>query len=119
MGTAAPFLKDDSASHPLGNERAVGCPGEDPWNWKAQSLTNPWNKGRLTGQKVPLRLQDIWAIHVRLQLGGKTRELALVDLAIDSKLRGCDLVSLHVGDIAEGERVSSRASVLQRKTKRH
>lgn len=81
-------------------------------------IHEPWNKGRLTGQKAPLRVPDIWAIRVRLQLGGKTRDLALFDLAIDSKLRGCDLVSLRVGDIAHGDRINSRASVMQHKTKR-
>lgn len=60
-----------------------------------------------TGQNgLPHRLPDIWAIRVRLQLGGKTRELALFDIAIDSKLSGCDLVSLRVGDIAHGDYVN-------------
>jgi hypothetical protein len=53
----------------------------------------PWNKGRLTGQKPPLRLKEIWAIRIRLQLAKKVRDLALFNLAIDSKLRGCDLVA--------------------------
>jgi len=52
----------------------------------------PWNKGKLIGQKAPLKLKDIWAIRVRLQLGERIRELALFNLAIDSKLRACDLV---------------------------
>ena len=52
----------------------------------------PWNKGKLTGQKPPLKLKEIWAIHIRLQLDNHTRGLALFNLAIDSKLRGCDLV---------------------------
>ena len=52
----------------------------------------PWNKGKLVGQKAPLRLRDIWAIRVRLQLHGSTRDLALFNLAIDSKLRASDLV---------------------------
>jgi len=56
----------------------------------------PWNKGKLVGQKTPLKVKDIWAIRVRLQLQGRTRELALFDLRIDSKLRGCDLVKLRV-----------------------
>ncbi|HEY2883592.1 MAG TPA: hypothetical protein VGJ08_00085 [Rhizomicrobium sp.] len=54
----------------------------------------PWNKGKLVGQKAPLKIQDIWAIRVRLQLQARTRDLALFDLGIDSKLRGCDLVKL-------------------------
>jgi integrase len=78
----------------------------------------PWNKGKLVGQKPPLRLKDIWAIRVRLQLAKRNRELALFNLALDSKLRGCDLVSLRVGDVAQGSRVSARAMVLQRKTQR-
>ncbi len=78
----------------------------------------PWNKGKLVGQKSPLRLRDIWAIRVRLQLGKKARDLALFNLAIDSKLRACDLVKLRVRDIAQGTRVARRAIVLQQKTQR-
>lgn len=78
----------------------------------------PWNKGKLVGQKAPLRLSDIWAIRVRLQIAEKTRDLALFDLAIDSKLRACDLTKLRVRDVAHGEHVSSRAIVMQQKTHR-
>lgn len=56
----------------------------------------PWNKGKIVGQKAPFRLKDIWALRVRLQLDHRTRELALFDLGIDSKLRGCDLLKLKV-----------------------
>ena len=56
----------------------------------------PWNKAKLIGQKSPLKLKEIWAIRIRLQLSGKARDLALFNLAIDSKLRGCDLVQLRV-----------------------
>jgi hypothetical protein len=56
----------------------------------------PWNKGKLVGQKPPLRLKEIWAICIRLQLAKRIRELALFNLALDSKLRGCDLVSLRI-----------------------
>lgn len=56
----------------------------------------PWNKGKLVGQKAPLRVRDIWAIRVRLQLAEKTRDLALFNLAIDSKLRACDLTKVGV-----------------------
>ena len=73
----------------------------------------PWNKGRLVGQKLPLRLKEIWAIRIRLQLARRARELALFNLAIDSKLRGCDLVSMRVCDIAQGNRIAQRAMVLQ------
>jgi hypothetical protein len=62
----------------------------------------PWNKGRLVGQKRPLKPKDVWAIRVRLQLQGRKRDLALFNLAIDSKLRGCDLVRLQVDDVRAG-----------------
>jgi integrase len=78
----------------------------------------PWNKGKLVGQKAPFKLKEIWAIRVRLQLFGRTRELALFDLGIDSKLRACDLVSLKVRDIYHGDRVASRAIVMHQKTSR-
>ncbi|MGA7538208.1 MAG: hypothetical protein WBW93_05525 [Steroidobacteraceae bacterium] len=67
----------------------------------------PWNKGKLVGQKAPLRLKEIWAIRIRLQLANRIRELALFDLAIDSKLRSCDLVKLRVRDLAHGERIAA------------
>ena len=82
------------------------------------SHQSPWNKDRLVGQKLPLRLKEIWAIRIRLQLARRTRDLALFNLAIDSKLRGCDLVGLRVCDVAQGSRVVQRALVLQRKTGR-
>lgn len=78
----------------------------------------PWNKGRLVGQKAPLKLKEIWAIRIRLQLSEKVRDLALFNLAIDSKLRGCDLVSLRVCDISQGKSIYPRAIVMQRKTHR-
>src|SRR5689334_23215440 len=78
----------------------------------------PWNKGKLVGQKAPLKVKDIWAIRVRLQIQARTRDLALFDLGIDSKLRGCDLVKLRVRDVCHGDRVASRAIVLQQKTQR-
>jgi integrase len=76
----------------------------------------PWNKGKLMGQKPPLKLKEVWEIRIRLQLGKNTRELALFNLAIDSKLRGCDLVKLKVRDVAHGGHISKRATVLQQKT---
>jgi len=78
----------------------------------------PWNKGKLVGQKAPLKLKDIWAIRVRLQMHERLRELALLNLGIDSKLRACDLVRLRVRDVSHGDRVASRAMVLQQKTQR-
>ena len=78
----------------------------------------PWNKGKLVGQKTPLKVKDIWAIRVRLQIQLRTRDLALFDLGIDSKLRACDLVKLRVRDVCHGNQVASRAIVLQQKTQR-
>ena len=78
----------------------------------------PWNKGKLVGQKAPFKLKDIWALRVRLQIENRVRELALFNLGIDSKLRGCDLVALKVRDICHGEQVASRAVVMQHKTQR-
>ena len=78
----------------------------------------PWNKGKLIGQKPPLKLKEIWAIRIRLQLHHRARELALFNLAIDSKLRGCDLVGLHVRDVFQGSHVAPRAIVMQKKTQR-
>ena len=76
----------------------------------------PSNKGKLMGQKLPLKPREIWAIRFRLQLAHRTRDLALFNLGIDSKLRGCDLVALRVSDVAPGGRVASRAVVMQKKT---
>jgi len=78
----------------------------------------PWNKDRLIGQKRPLKPKDVWAIRLRLQLQGRKRDLALFNLAIDSKLRGCDLVRLQVDDVWAGGRVRDRGTVIQRKTGR-
>ena len=63
----------------------------------------PWSKGKLVGQKAPFKLKDIWALRVRLQMEGRVRELALFNLGIDSKLRGCDLVALKVRDVCHGD----------------
>jgi len=79
----------------------------------------PWNKGKPLGQKPPLRLKEIRTIRIRLQLDHRVRELALFNLAIDSKLRGCDLVGLRVHDVVQGSHVAARAIVMQKKTQRH
>jgi integrase len=79
-------------------------------------LREPWNKGRLIGQKLPLKLKEIWAIRIRLELSERLRDLALFNLAIDSKLRGCDLVSLRVKDLLQDKSVFRRAIVMQQKT---
>src|SRR5918995_5293198 len=78
----------------------------------------PWNKGIIVGQKAPLKLREVWAIRMRLQLAHRGRELALFNLGVDSKLRACDLVRLRVRDICHGDRVASRAIVMQQKTHR-
>jgi len=78
----------------------------------------PWNKGKLVGQKAPLKPKEIWAIRVRLHMSERTRDLALFNLAIDSKLRSCELTSLRVRDVCHGEQISCRAMVMQRKTQR-
>ncbi len=78
----------------------------------------PWNKGKLVGQKAPLKQREIWAIRIRLQLAERTRELALFNLAVDSKLRSCDLVQLRVRDVAHGDQIANRAIVMQQKTHR-
>ena len=87
-------------------------------NLPAIRLRRPaWNKGRIVGQKRPLLPKHVWAIRVRLELAGRTRDLALFNLAIDSKLRGCDLVTLRVADVYAAGLVKERASVIQSKTR--
>jgi integrase len=78
----------------------------------------PWNKGKLIGQKPPLRPKHVWSIRTRLQIEGRTRELAMFNLAIDSKLRGSDVVALRVEDVAPTGYVVERATVRQKKTGR-
>lgn len=78
----------------------------------------PWNKGQMIGQKRPLKPKDVWAIRVRLELNSNLRDLALFDLAIDSKLRACDLVRLKIQDVYVGSRARERATIIQKKTGR-
>jgi integrase len=78
----------------------------------------PWNKGKLIGQKPPLRPKHVWSIRTRLQMDGRTRDLAIFNLAIDSKLRGCDVVALRVEDVARSGYALDRATVRQKKTGR-
>jgi len=78
----------------------------------------PWNKGRLTGAKPPLRPKHVWAIRTKLQIEGRVRDLALFNLAVDSKLRGCDVVAIRVEDVAAGGYTADRATVRQKKTGR-
>ena len=75
-----------------------------------------WNKGRIVGQKRPLQPKHVWSIRVRLEMADNSRDLALFNLAIDSKLRGCDLVCLRVRDVFAAGQVRDRASITQRKT---
>ena len=82
------------------------------------ATSRPWNKGKLVGPKPPLQPKHVWAIRTRLQMQGKVRDLALFNLAIDSKLRGCDVVSLKVEDIAPHGYAMERAMVRQKKTGR-
>src|SRR5260221_6846486 len=87
-------------------------------NVKIEERAAPWNKGKLLGQEPALKLKEIWAIRIRLQLDHRVRELALFNLAIESKLRGCDLVGLRVHDVVHGSRIVARAIVMQKKTER-
>jgi integrase len=78
----------------------------------------PWNKGKLVGQKTPFKLKEIWSIRVRLQIASRCRDLALFNLAIDGKLRACDLMQLRVRDVCHGQTMASPALILQQKTHR-
>jgi integrase len=75
-----------------------------------------WNKGKLIGAKPPLRPKHVWSIRTKLQIDGRTRDLAMFNLAIDSKLRGCDVVALKIDDIAPNGYAVDRATVRQKKT---
>ena len=76
----------------------------------------PWNKGKLVGQKPPLKQKEVWTIRIRLQMANRIRELAMFNLTIDSKLRSCDLVKLRVKDVIHGSTVLKRAIIMQQKT---
>jgi integrase len=78
----------------------------------------PWNKGKLTGAKPPLRPKHVWSIRTKLQIEGRSRDLAMFNLAIDCKLRGCDVVAIRVEDVAAGGYTAERATVRQKKTGR-
>ena len=82
---------------------------------KKQTKRVPWNKGKLIGAKPPLRPSHVWPIRTKLQMQGKTRDLALFNLAIDSKLRGCDVVAVHVDDVAPSGYAVDRATIRQKK----
>jgi integrase len=78
----------------------------------------PWNKGKVTGAKPPLRPKHVWSIRTKLQIEGRARDLAMFNLAIDSKLRGCDVVAIRVEDVAASGYTADRATVRQKKTGR-
>jgi integrase len=90
----------------------------DNTNGQVYTSASPWNRGKLTGPKPPLEAKEIWSIRVRLQVAHRIRDLALFNLALDSKLRACDLVRLRVDDVTLNGRVRTRATMLQRKTGR-
>ncbi len=83
-----------------------------------RALQPAWNKGRVVGQKRPLLPKHVWAIRVRLEIAENHRDLAIFNLAVDSKLRGCDLVKLKVADVYANNQVKERASIIQSKTQR-
>src|SRR6202051_3447101 len=113
MGRVRPVRHHEKVTYPAPSDH-----GGVPMDGVVIRTSNPWNKGKLIGQKAPFKLKEIWAIRVRLQIYARTRELALFDLGIDSKLRACDLVKLQVRDIAHGDRIAARAIVVQKKTSR-
>ena len=93
---------------------AVGHSSLDP----AFHELRPWNEGRVLGAKRALKLQQVWAIRFWLDQHRRLRDRALFDFAIDSKLRGCDVIKGRIGDIAAGGRIRDRALVVQQKTRR-
>src|ERR1019366_122697 len=112
IGSERPFERGADLLAPSLQEPTMESPKSNA------AVRPPWNKGKLVGQKAPFKLKEIWAIRVRLQLADRRRELALFNLAIDSKLRACDLVQLRVRDVCHGQTVASRTMVLQQKTQR-
>src|SRR6516165_6646504 len=90
----------------------------DPIDFGRPPHHPPWNKGKLVGPKPPLRPSHVWSIRTKLQIEGRKRDLALFNLAIDSKLRGCDVVAVRVHDVAPNGYALDRATVRQKKTGR-
>lgn len=89
------------------------------YNWFfAEPKLSPWNKGKMLGQKPPLQLKEIWAIRFNLESRGRHRDLAMFNLAIDSKLRACDLVKVRVHELCDDQEPKPRSSVVQKKTGR-
>lgn len=126
MGSKQPFANPFAAVH---DEWPTWCRRCGRMGWRGEAIMSisnlpmiipskrAWNNGRIIGQKRPLLLKHVWAIRVRLEIANAIRDLALFNMAIDSKLRGCDLVGLKVSDIFAAGSVKDRASVLQSKTK--
>lgn len=85
---------------------------------RVKSIRVPWNKGKLVGAKPPLRPSHVWSIQTKLQIDSKKRDLALFNLAIDSKLRGCDVVAVRVDDVAPSGYSMDRTTIRQKKTGR-
>ena len=99
-------------------ERCGGRGGEEVAMDSAIQVRRPWNKGLIVGQKRPLLPRQVWSIRVRLEMSGSARDLALFNLAIDSKLRASDLVRLKIADVCSGALVRDRGVVVQQKTGR-
>jgi integrase len=91
---------------------------QDQVNAAPASKRAPWNEGKLPGAKPPLRPKHVWSIRTKLQIEGRSRDLAMFNLAIDSKLRGCDVVAIRVEDVAASGYTADRATVRQKKTGR-
>jgi hypothetical protein len=91
---------------------------QDQVNATAAPKRVPLNKGKLTGAKPPLRPKHVWSIRTKLQIEGRARDLAMFNLAIDSKLRGCDVIAIRVEDVAAGGYTADRATIRQKKTGR-
>lgn len=85
-------------------------------NTQTDHNTVAWNRGKLVGQKPPLKRRQVWGIRIRLQIAEKARDLALFNLALDSKLRGCDLLTLRLGDVQDAQEIRRRAKIIQKKT---
>src|SRR6266849_5747747 len=83
-----------------------------------KDLPRPWNEGLIVGQKTPLQPKHVWSIRVRLEISSKWRDVALFSLAIDSKLRACDLVKLRLDEVCSGAKVRDLATIVQKKTGR-
>jgi len=112
-----PKLKTAAHASRLCN-RAEELAKQDQVNATSEPKRVPSNKGKLTGAKPPLRPKHVWSIRTKLQIDGRVRDLAMFNLAIDSKLRSCDVVAIRVEDIAAGGHTADRATVRQKKTGR-